>query len=50
MTYDEILAVFKDVTGDPSSGPIFEWLPTLAAALDAALNPPTVAEVTAAKE
>lgn len=39
MTRDEILAVMQDTAGHPSSGPFVEWLPILADAVDAALNP-----------
>ena len=46
MTRDQILDVMLDATGHPSSGPVAEWLPTLADAVDAALNPkaPTKAD------
>lgn len=39
MTRDQILDVLQDTTGHPSSGPVAEWLPALADAIDAALNP-----------
>lgn len=39
MTRDEILDAMQDATGHPSSGPVAEWLPALADAVDAALNP-----------
>ena len=41
MTRDQILDVMLDATGHPSSGPVAEWLPALADAVDAALNPTT---------
>lgn len=39
MTRDQILDAMLDATGHPSSGPVAEWLPALADAVDAALNP-----------
>lgn len=39
MTRDQILDTMLDATGHPSSGPVAEWLPALADAVDAALNP-----------
>ncbi len=38
MTRDELEKILKDATGDPDSGPLKEWIPALADALDAALN------------
>lgn len=39
MTRDQILDVMRTAAGDPDSGPVKEWLPALADAVDAALNP-----------
>jgi hypothetical protein len=39
MTRNQILDAMLDCTGHPSSGPLAEWLPALADAVDAALNP-----------
>ena len=47
MTRDQILDAMLDATGHPSSGPVAEWLPTLADAVDAALNPKAKADTKA---
>lgn len=39
MTRDDILTVMADAAGNPAAGPVAEWLPALADAVDAALNP-----------
>jgi hypothetical protein len=39
VTRDQLEKILKDATGDPDSGPLKEWIPALADALDAELNP-----------
>ena len=39
MNLDQIEKILKDATGDPSSGPVAESIPAMAAALLAALTP-----------
>jgi hypothetical protein len=44
MTYDQIFDCLDEAAGRPSSGIVRDVLPTLAAALDARLNPKTEVE------
>lgn len=44
MNRQEILDTMLDCAGHPSSGPVAEWLPALADAVDAALNPKQTTE------
>lgn len=39
MTRDDILHVMAEAAGNPAAGPVAEWLPVLADAVDAALHP-----------
>ena len=39
MNREEILANLRATSGDPSGGPVAEWLPALADGLAAALHP-----------
>ena len=52
MNTSEIAAILADSVGNPSVGPIAEAIPTMAAALDEALNPKPAREtrVITAKE
>lgn len=40
-TTAEIEGILRTATGDPSSGPIAEWIPAMAQAIANHLNPPT---------
>ena len=40
----EIEGVLRAATGDPSSGPIAEWIPAMAAAIASHLNPKATPE------
>ena len=40
----EIEGVLRATTGDPSSGPIAEWIPAMAAAIASHLNPKATPE------
>lgn len=38
-TKNEIIDAIRQATGDPASGPIHEWTPVIADAIDALVNP-----------
>ena len=50
MNVEQIEKILKDATGDPSTGPIAEWIPAMAAAVVAALAPATEDRVLRATE
>lgn len=44
MTKDDIAKVIADAVGNPSTGPVRDSIPTIAAAIHAALNPKPAVE------
>ncbi len=50
MTVEQIEKILKDATGDPTSGPVAEWIPAMAQAVATALAPATEDRVMRATE
>jgi hypothetical protein len=50
MTVEQVESILNEVTGNPESGPIAEWIPAMARAVADAMNPATEKRVMKAAE